>query len=461
MSTQHYESAFVSEGLPALTLVRTPRYMRLSARALLVMLVMLLVGMLGLPWQQTATGTGQIIAFAPDEREQPLTAPISGVIAEWKVVEGARVKKGEVVVELRDNDPDLLKRLERERVAYASQIRVTEQAIDALDKNLAALTRMREVTIKSAAAKTREAQQSLKAEQQKLKSFEAKHNAAKLNETRQTALNDQGLVSDRKREQTIMKEATARADVYSARAKVEASRAKVFAAQADQIKAESEADAKLAKARSDQQVKRADLEKYRASLAKIETKLARQNAMTVRAPRDGIVRSVLRLQGGEYVKSGEPLAVLVPDAAARAVEVWVSGNDAPLVVPGRHVRLQFEGWPAVQFSGWPSVAVGTFGGTVAFVDAASDAKGKFRVVIRPDDGEQWPDGLYLRQGARVNAWILLNEVRLGYEMWRQLNGFPAAVDTNPISHVDKKKQLSAKKKGGGEDKKKDDSGEGY
>ena len=37
------------------------------------------------------------------------------------------------------------------------------------------------------------------------------------------------------------------------------------------------------------------------------------------------------------------------------------------------------------------------------------------------------------------GWVLLNDVRLGYEMWRQLNGFPPAVDTPAPASVTGKK----------------------
>ena len=42
-----------------------------------------------------------------------------------------------------------------------------------------------------------------------------------------------------------------------------------------------------------------------------------------------------------------------------------------------------------------------------------------------EDG--WPDDRYLRQGVRANGWVLLKRVPLGYEIWRQLNGFPPVV----------------------------------
>ena len=82
----------------------------------------------------------------------------------------------------------------------------------------------------------------------------------------------------------------------------------------------------------------------------------------------------------------------------------------------------------LQFAGWPSVAVGTFGGRVLLVDAADDGTGSFRVLIRPDPSDKpWPSTAYLRQGVRVKAWILLETVPLGFEMWRQFNGFPPAL----------------------------------
>ncbi len=128
------------------------------------------------------------------------------------------------------------------------------------------------------------------------------------------------------------------------------------------------------------------------------------------------------------VKAGETLAVLVPQTDDRAVELWVDGLDAPLIIKGRHVRLQFEGWPAVQFTGWPSVAVGTFGGLVAVVDAAADARGRSRVLVVPDPADEpWPQGRYLRQGNRANGWVFLSRVRLAFEVWRQINGFPPTV----------------------------------
>jgi adhesin transport system membrane fusion protein len=49
------------------------------------------------------------------------------------------------------------------------------------------------------------------------------------------------------------------------------------------------------------------------------------------------------------------------------------------------------------------VAVGTFGGTVAFVDPADDGMGKFRTLIFKDENVNWPDPNFLSQGVRVKG----------------------------------------------------------
>jgi len=161
-----------------------------------------------------------------------------------------------------------------------------------------------------------------------------------------------------------------------------------------------------------------------AEVIKANTAISRQQTQLVSAPRDG---TILKIFGGDtstFVKEGEVLVSFAPVNTERVTELFVTGLDAALVSPGREVRLSFEGWPAVQFSGWPSVAVGTFPGVVQFVDPAVSINGRYRVVVAEKPGEPWPDERFLRLGGRAQGWVLLNEVKLGYEIWRQLNYFP-------------------------------------
>lgn len=179
-----------------------------------------------------------------------------------------------------------------------------------------------------------------------------------------------------------------------------------------------------------------------AELARLEVRISRQAAQVVTAPRAGVIQRIFAAQGSVIVKAGDQIATLVPSTEDRAVELLVDGNDLPLVSVGRKVRLQFEGWPALQFVGWPSVAIGTFGGEVALVDFTDDGTGKFRSIIVPDRYESgWPSPNFIRQGVRVQGWILLDQVSLGYELWRRFNGFPQALN-NP-SYIIGQKQRTA------------------
>lgn len=163
-----------------------------------------------------------------------------------------------------------------------------------------------------------------------------------------------------------------------------------------------------------------------ADLNKADINLAQQSTLVMHAPRDGTVVGITAGESATIVKQGQVVATFIPSDTRRAVELFVSGMDAPLIRPGRRLRLQFDGWPAVQFSGWPSVAVGTFGGVVQSVDPAAQPDGRFRILVteNPDGSEPWPDQNFARFGSQVQGWVLLDTVPLGYEWWRRLNGFP-------------------------------------
>ncbi|MDO9140611.1 MAG: HlyD family efflux transporter periplasmic adaptor subunit, partial [Methylobacter sp.] len=217
----------------------------------------------------------------------------------------------------------------------------------------------------------------------------------------------------------------ARRNLNSGQAALEGALAEQRAAETEIGRIRADAQVRVDSAEASANKIQSELEDSKSSLLKSETDVSRQQSQIITAPRDGHVLRLLVNPQSNVVRQGDPLLVLVPDPGIKAVELWVSGNDAVLITPGRHVRLQFEGWPAIQFAGWPEVAVGTFGGNVAFVDSTDDGQGKFRVLIVPNpDDVPWPSARFLRQGVRVNGWILLNRVTMAYELWRQLNAFP-------------------------------------
>lgn len=428
--TDHAATAS-TEIIPALRLVTSPRIARRIANALVVMLVVTAFAMLFAPWQQTVKGGGQVVAYAPLERQQTIQANISGRVHSWGegIREGARVERGQPVVELRDLDPEALGRLETQREAAQTKLAAAQQVADAYQGKLVAVTAAQQMAIRAGEQEVLMAEQKVEAEMQGLNAATAAEVQALAYFNRQKqalaallASQQDVEIAERKYKETLAK-------LRQAAAYVESAKNGLAAKESELEQKRREAEGYVQTARAEQQKAAGEVALAKKELTEVEGKLAKQQSQIITAPRDGTIVRLLANEGGAIVKQGDPLFVLVPESAQRAVEIWVSGNDAPLVSPGRHVRLQFEGWPAVQFAGWPSVAVGTFGGEVVNVDATSNEKGQFRVLILPDvpENESWPEQRYLRQGVRANGWVLLNQVRLGYELWRQVNGFPPVV----------------------------------
>jgi multidrug resistance efflux pump len=431
MASTPYRLPGALDALPALRAVRTPRPAVWLARTLVALLTAVALGLTVTPWQQTATGSGRVIAYAPLDRQQSIEAPIEGRISSWHVREGSHVRAGDPVVDIVDNDPELVRRIEAERDAVRDRKAAAEQRAASLGGRISNLEDSLKNATAAAGSRTGMARDRLRAAEQAVEAATAGRQTAELNVARQRALFDQGLTSKRAVELAELDIARASTDYERALAALSAARSEGLAFGADQAKVGSDGLAALEDARAGRASALAEVANAAAELARLDVRLARQATQAVVAPRDGTVLRLVANQGSEMVKAGDSLAVLVPDTSERAVELWVDGNDVPLIAEGRHVRLQFEGWPAVQFSGWPSVAVGTFGGRVALVDATDNGKGQFRIVVVPEGPEPWPSSRYLRQGVRAHGWTLLGRVRLGYELWRQFNGFPPVINMTP------------------------------
>ena len=191
-----------------------------------------------------------------------------------------------------------------------------------------------------------------------------------------------------------------------------------------------------------------DIEKINVELANVT---ARRNQTKIVSPVSGKVVRVTKFGTGSTVKAGDILLTIAPETTDRAVEIMVSDNDVSFVQLGRPVRLQFAGYPAVQFSGFPGISVGTFGGVVAFIDPMDDGSSRFRVIIKEENqtlptgkkDKGWPRSANLRPGAEAVGWIMLDTVPLGYELWRQFNGFPPRSTNNKDPRLGKIEKRSS------------------
>jgi len=417
--------------LPAMQLAGSPHSARTLAIILTVLFVVFSVALVFTPWQQSVSGMGDVSALTPLERTQILSAPVEGRVLAWHVTEGSRVKGGDLIVELTDNDPKILERIGNERAAVNDRATNTGSRVAAHQDRLGRLDESRTNALNAARSRVQMAMDRITQNEQAQTSAEERLATARLNLDRQRSLVKSGLTSQRTVELAQLEFATSEAEVRRARAALSAAHNEKRAIDDDLLKVKADADAALEGERALLNLARAEVSNIRAELQRIDGRLARQENMKIRAPRNGTVLRLLAQPNSELLKSGEPLVQFVPDNYDPTVELWLNGVDMPLVHPGDKVRLQFNGWPAIQFVGWPSVAVGTFGGVVNMVDATDTKDGKFRILIVPDPGDEaWPSQNYLRQGVQAKGWVLLRMVPLGWELWRRFNGFPPIIADN-------------------------------
>lgn len=414
--------------LTTLRLVRPPRATRKFVVTLLIFFAALPVLMLVVPWQQNVPAGGRVIALDPLDRTQIIPAPVTGRLITVNVQEGSYVRKGDVLAEMADQDPGYSMRLQQQFGFSADELKASEDMVKLYNQQLVYLEDAREQAISSATFALNGAIEKVREAEQNLEAIEADFEQKFLDFQRKTKLLPDQVVSELAYQKAEADYLSAKAKVESAKAKVEQARNEEKAKMADIDKIASSERAKIESTKSSREEARAKVAAAEKKLNDATTKLERQKTQVVEAPRTGYVQRVHAAGSADLLSQGAPLIELIPETDDLAVELWVRGVDAPLVVPGRKVRLQFEGWPAVQFAGWPSVAVGTFGGVVSVVDAFGNSEGKVRILVVPDpEDEPWPELPYLRQGVRANAWLLLDTVRIGYEVWRQLNAFPPTV----------------------------------
>ncbi len=434
MEEAKHWTGFEQKEIPAGLDVPAPQRAALVAKLLVSAFVLFTVAALFAPWTQNVRGRGRVFAYAPDKREQAIEASVSGVVAEWFVEEGSIVRKGDPIVRLEDNDERILDRLGAQRAAIEIQRIAQGQRLETLTSRVESLRRSQRAEISGAESSIAISHQDVAAAQQELGAAQAELETNELNLRRQRDLSRDGLVSQRELELAELAVRTSQAQVASANADLSAARNRLSQSRAALRRVIASTEAEIENAEAGLRSAETEVASANGSLSRLEVDIARQQDQVIRAPIGGTIVKVVGRLGGEQVSRGELLAVLVPTTEDRAVALYVDGNDAALITPGREVRLQFEGWPAVQFSGWPSVAVGTFGGQVAFVDATDDGHGDFRIVVVPDPNDgPWPAASYLRQGVLAKGWILLDRVRLGFEVWRQFNGFPPTTAPPPMA----------------------------
>lgn len=110
--------------------IRMPRVMRAVGWMLGFGMIGILMFLIYVPWVQTAAGFGSVTARNPNDRLQEINALVTGRIEKWYVQDGSRVRIGDPIVKIVDNDELLLERLEAERAQVLAKLEADTTARD-------------------------------------------------------------------------------------------------------------------------------------------------------------------------------------------------------------------------------------------------------------------------------------------------------------------------------------------
>ncbi|MEM7109869.1 MAG: biotin/lipoyl-binding protein, partial [Bacteroidota bacterium] len=427
--------------LYTLKTLKTPSSGRNLARWLIGLSIVFFI-MLFVPWQQNIRGNGEITAFNPSNRPQFVESTIAGRIDRWRVREGQHVTKGDTILTLTEVkekffNPELLLRLNEQIVAKEAEIKSKDAKAAALRNQIKALNDGLDVKYETAQNKLEQTRFKLTSDSVDFLAEKVRFGNFENQLERNKTLYEAGNIALTTIQDIQSKYEESRMKVVSSENKYQESQVELVNARVNLAGVQAEFQDKISKAESDLNATLADLYDSQGSLAKLKNEYRnmeiRNEQYQVIAPQSGIVVRAIQAGIGETIKDGEAVVTIMPENPDIAVQMYVRAMDVPLISRDRQVRIEFDGWPALQFSGWPSVSVGTFGGLVQVIDQVNSTGGEFRILVTPDpNDEPWPE--QLRLGSGTKGWVMLDNVPVWYEIWRQLNGFPPSLYEEPLEN---------------------------
>jgi multidrug resistance efflux pump len=391
-----------------------------------------------LPWTQNIQSKGKVTTLRPEQRPQIIPSPIDARIERWYVREGQAVKKGDTIVfisEIKADylDPELVPRTEQQVAAKEGAVVSYQDKVNALQDQIANMEAQLRLKRQQLQQKIDQVQFKIGADRADLAQAVIQDSIAKVQYQRAQSLFERGIDSRAKVEEKQAKLQETRNKVIASENKLNSSQAELRITQTELNAIQAEYSEKIAKARSDiastlsqKFDTEADVNKLRIQSSNYAR---RAGFYYITAPQDCYITKTVTPGIGETIKEGDGIVSIMPKDYELAVELYVEPMDFPLVnvdtSAGKkpEVRFIFDGWPAFVFSGWPGQSFGTYVGEIAAIDNEISSNGKYRILVAYKPGTKpWPKEL--RVGSGSQGIVLLNNVPLWYEIWRQLNGFP-------------------------------------
>ncbi|MFT4760166.1 MAG: adhesin transport system membrane fusion protein [Paraglaciecola sp.] len=420
------------EDSQAYKLLRRSKVKRLSLYLIGGLLILLLI-FLFLPWTQNINAKGYVTTKLPGQRPQAIQSVISGKLEKWYVREGDFVAAGDTIIfisEVKNEyfDPDLIARTAEQVDAKSQSIDSYDQKVRALQNQYTALQASLRLKIQQTQNKVQQARNKITMDSIDLGAYRTNLKIAKNQLFRTKDLQDKGLKTLTEMQEKELKVQQTAAKVTVQENKLLNQRNELMNLFIELNSIERDYNNKLAKSQSDQQSAISAKLETIASTSKLQNQLSnysvRQQFYHITAPQSGYIIKTLKKGLGEIIKEGSDVATIMPSVYDLAVEAYLRPQDIPLLQIGSRVRLRFDGWPAIVISGWPEASTGVFTGKILAIDQNISENGQYRILVESHNEEKvWPKKL--RIGTGTQAFIMLRDVPIWYEIWRQLNGFPA------------------------------------
>jgi len=396
-------------------------------------LILFFILFLFLPWTQNIQSNGLVTTRMQENRPQDIQTQIAGRIAKWYVKEGDIVRKGDTILflsEVKDDylDPLLVERTREQATAKRNSIDYYKGKAVSTQMQIQAIEKGKDLKIQQLKNYLNQLQSKLKAEQAELIAANNDYSFAQDQRDRQRKMYQEGLVSQTQLQQRELAFQNATAKKTVIENKIAQTKQEIENNQVLQNSAIQEYMEKMQKAEGERLSSLSDANTSLADASKLDNQATnyqmRNQMYVITAPQDGQIVQVKKSGIGEIIKDGESIGTVVPNGFNNfAVEVFVRPVDLPLIDRGQKVRLIFDGFPTIVFTGWPEGSYGTFGGEIVAFENTISENGMFRVLVIPDkDDKPWPRQIKVGSGAK--SIVLLKNVSIWYELWRNINGFP-------------------------------------
>ncbi|MEQ8766211.1 MAG: HlyD family efflux transporter periplasmic adaptor subunit [Planctomycetota bacterium] len=293
-----------------------------------------------------------------EQASHPIVASVAGTIVASRLSLGARVRTGDVLVQLDDR----LARLSLEEARVNLEDR--ERRLEALETQMRAEESSASAEREATRAALAEAEASVAEARQGLETVE--HELEVLERLAQNAVARESLVNKR-------------AELAAARAALASRESSVLRVRQDRSVVERDREVRLAELRREATVLEGEARTAEAARRRLEVAV---ELHAVRAAIDGRIEEAKEGPVGAMVEAGGRLGAIVPPGEPRVV-AWFPSTALGRVRPGQAVRLRSSGFPWTRFGTIPARVV-------RMAAESSDGKLRAEIAIEPSTVTQIP-----------------------------------------------------------------------